>query len=438
MRRLRLTGLLRHPHEPRVLLLRSDRTWRPVRATVREQTWMADARAAAPALERRLGMRPWLLRHVSFAHDEERDVLEVVQELESTDEAWSPPSNGRWVGRADLGRLRLRDDERELVASYLGGLGRVPPGRPPWSQPGWRSELRAWLDDELARLGRRLRGLEQVKVWGISTVVLARTDRGDLYFKVSAALPLFVNEAVVTQRLAARFPGFLPQPVAVEPERGWILFEPFEVIGWEIPLDVRRELFRRFAGLQVQTAALARELIDDGCLDRRLPVLERHVDELLADRRALHRLTTAEVRSLRRLGPKLHELCRRLDALGLPATLVHGDLHPGNVARIDGALAYFDWTDACVAHPFVDLHTLQWERDEAIREELLDAYLEPWREVASEEALREAVALAAAVTPLHHAVSYATITRSLERASMPELDATHEFLREAIARAREL
>jgi aminoglycoside phosphotransferase (APT) family kinase protein len=141
---------------------------------------------------------------------------------------------------------------------------------------------------------------------------------------------------------------------------------------------------------------------------------------------------------LRRVAPRLHELIRRLDALGLPATLVHGDLHPGNVARIDEELVYFDWTDACVAHPFVDLHSLQWERDERTREAILDAYLEPWRAVAAEETLREAVALARVVTPLHHAVSYATIAASQEPSSRSELDATHQFLREAMARVREL
>ena len=92
---------------------------------------------------------------------------------------------------------------------------------------------------------------------------------------------------------------------------------------------------------------------------------------------------------------------------------------------------------AGVAHPFVDLHSLQWERDEATRAVLLDAYLEPWRAAAAEETLREAVALARVVTPLHHAISYSTIAASLEPASRPELDATHEFLREVLARVRE-
>ena len=435
--RLRLTGLVRHPNEPRVLLLRSDRTWRPPRALVDLSTWVADCRALLPAYERRLGLRPWLLRHVSVDHDEDRDVLETAQELE-LDGAWEIPAHGRWVARDELDRLRLRDDERALVSTYLDRLGDVPPERPPWSRPGWRGELRGWLEAELARLGRRLVGLEQVKVWSISTVLRVETDRGDLYFKVSAPLPLFVDEAAVTDRLAARFPGYVPAPVAVDRERAWMLFEPFDVVGWDTPLETRCELLRRFAGLQVRAAARVDELLADGCLDRRPAVLERQLDELLDDRAALHRLTTAEVRSLRRLRPALHDGIGRLDALGLPATLVHGDLHPGNTTWLDGTLAYFDWTDACVAHPFVDLHTLQWQPDEAVRAAQLDAYLEPWREVAAEVKLREAVALARVVTPLHHAVSYSTITRSTEPAARPELDATHSFLREALARIREL
>ncbi len=136
--------------------------------------------------------------------------------------------------------------------------------------------------------------------------------------------------------------------------------------------------------------------------------------------------------------PELKAICRRLGELDVPPTLVHGDLHLGNATRIDGELRYFDWTDACVAHPFIDLLSLQWEPDEANRAALLDAYLEPWLEVAPAERLREAVDLAGVVIPLHHAVSYATIGANLEPSARPELDAAHAFLREVLARVTAL
>ncbi len=120
------------------------------------------------------------------------------------------------------------------------------------------------------------------------------------------------------------------------------------------------------------------ELLADGCLDRRLEVLEAQIHPLLHDPVATARFTADETAELRGLEPALVELCRRLDALELPATLLHGDLHMLNVARLNGDLVYFDWTDACISHPFLDLISLQWEPDEASRAVLLNAYLEGW------------------------------------------------------------
>jgi Phosphotransferase enzyme family len=237
-------------------------------------------------------------------------------------------------------------------------------------------------------------------------------------------------------RLAERFPGYVPRPLAVQPEHGWMLLAEFgEVFRGDVSLEVRRELLRGFAGLQRLTAPVTDELLADGCLDRRLGVLEGQIEPLLDDPEAVHQLEPAEVAELRRLAPALKEACGRLDACGLPSTLVHGDLHLGNVTRVDGELQVFDWTDACISHPFIDLQSLQWERDEASKASLLGAYLEPWRDVASAERLQEAVALAGVVIPLHHAVSYQHIVAGLEPAAKPELDATHEFLREVLRRA---
>jgi Phosphotransferase enzyme family len=426
---MRLFGALRHPVEPRILFLRSDRAWRLPRVLAGD-LWIAQADAVGDAFARRLGTRPWLLRQLRFGEDE------AVFELELSDPAWIPPSHGRWVARGDLAGLRLKDEEqRLLLEAYLDALERddVPPERPPWARPGWVAGVREWLDHETARLGHTVLAIEQVKTWSISAVLRVRTDGPTLYFKVSAPLPLFVDEAAVTAELAARFPGYVPAPLAVEAERGWLLLAEFEeLLGWSEPIETRRELFSRFAELQRRSVPLADDLLAGGCLDRRLHVLEAQLDPLLENPVAVARLTPEETSELKRLAPKLKRACRRLDALGLPATLVHGDLHPGNAARIDGELAYFDWTDACVSHPLIDLHSLQWVDDESVRAALLDAYVAAWDGAVS----AEAVELARIVTPLHHAVSYSTIVANVERSGQGELDATHGFLREALAQVR--
>ena len=433
-------GALRHPAEPRILFLRSDRAWGLPRLVARE-LWIANAEMIVPAFERRLGTTPWLLRQLSCHEDEEANRIEAVFELALRDRDWRPPAHGRWVGRDDLDALRLRDeDQRELLSSYLDALEHddVPPKRPPWARLGWLDDVRAWLEPELRRLGRSLRGIEQVKQWSISSILRVQTDGPDSYFKVSARLPLFVEEGPVTAMLARRFPGYVPEPLAVDEERGWMLLSAFdEVVGWKAPLEVRCDVLERFAGLQRRSAEQADELVAAGCLDRRLEVLATQIDPLLANPGAVARLRADEIEELERHVPVFREACRRLADAGLPPTLVHGDLHVGNVARNGGELVYFDWTDACVAHPFIDLLSLQWERDEASRTALLDAYLRGWDGVESPQRLRAAASLAAIVIPLHHAVSYSTIVAGLEPVAKPELDATHGFLREALARAKD-
>jgi len=432
-RRTHLFAVVRHPREPKILLTRSDREWRLPRAVVPGAVWGADARAVAPALAGRLGTPVWLLRQLHSAEKE------AIFELELLDADWEGPAHGRWLGAAGLDGLRLKDEaQRPLLAGYLEALerGDVPEQRPPWALPGWGADARSWVELEVRRLGHSVAGVEQVKHWSISSVLRVSTDGPDFYFKVPARLPYFVDEAMVTARLVERFPDYVPAPLAVDLERGWLLLPEFdEVFGWDAPLELRRQALRRFAGLQRRTADLAADLLADGCHDRRLNVLETQVDQLVHDPEAVARLTDEEVIELRRLAPELKALCGRLAALGLPSTLVHGDLHMMNVARVGGELVYFDWTDACVAHPFVDLLSLEWETDEADRAALLDAYLEPWQGAVTADALREAVALAAVVIPLHHAVSYQRIVANLEPSSKPELDATHGFLRQVLAHA---
>ena len=404
------------------------------------RVWAADAETVLDAFEQRLGARPWLLRRAAVANDEQARKRDALYELELVDDLWAIPGHGRWVGRDELAALALADDdERDRLTAYLDRLGDVPAQRPPWARPGWLPEVRRWVESEAERLGHVVLGIEQVKQWSISSVLRVETDGPELYLKVPIRLPLFVEEGVVTRRLAERFPEYVPMPLAVEPDQGWMLLARFEeLLDWDSPLETRQEVLRRFANLQLRTAELTGELLGDGCLDRRLDVLEGQIEPLLDDPDALRHLNADEVAELRQLVPALTDICRRLAACGLPATLVHGDLHVNNVARIDGELRYFDWTDACVAHPFIDLLSLQWERDEASRVALLDAYLEPWREVAPAERLREAADLAAVVIPLHHAVSYATIVANLEPSATGEADATHEFLREVLAKATAL
>ena len=161
------------------------------------------------------------------------EAAQAVFEFALRDPGWQAPAHGRWVGRDELGALRLRDEgQRELLARvpHLARAGRGPPeDRAPWARSGWLEDVRAWLEPTAGAarpLAPRRRTEEAVE-----HLLGARGSRRTARTSTSRSrrrLPLFVEEASVTAMLAERFPGYVPAPLAVEPERGWFLLPEFD------------------------------------------------------------------------------------------------------------------------------------------------------------------------------------------------------------------
>ena len=115
------------------------------------------------------------------------------------------------------------------------------------------------------------------------------------------------------------------------------------------------------------------------------------------------------------IAPTLVDSCHRLDEIGPGHTLVHGDFHPWNVVfGTGGATRVFDWTDAAVSHPFVDLATYVFRtQDVSVRRSLVDAYVGAWSTQGSEESLREAAALGLVVGALYQVQTYRALLPTL-------------------------
>jgi aminoglycoside phosphotransferase (APT) family kinase protein len=112
--------------------------------------------------------------------------------------------------------------------------------------------------------------------------------------------------------------------------------------------------------------------------------------------------------------PALIEACLRLDAIGPGPSLVHGDFHPWNVVHGPGTTRIFDWSDAAVSHPFVDLATYVFRtQDVSVRCALVNAYLAAWSTGGSDESLREAAALALVVGALYQVQAYRALLPTL-------------------------
>lgn len=295
------------------------------------------------------------------------------------------------------------------------------------------------MADTLAATPWQLRGpVRQFKVCGISCVLRAPTDRGDVFFKVAGGSDLFGDEPATLAALAREFGDVVPAPLAHEPAQRWMVLPDLGTTLRESP-DHELRVAAMVAHGRMQRALAGRpgELLAAGLHDRQLAKLAAQIDPLLADSEAQLVLGADLHARLVAIAPALRAVCRQLAAYNIPASLVHADLHAGNVAVRDGRLLIFDWTDASLAHPFFDLVTFVFAarslpEGEALAERIVAAYLQLWEHLESPERLREAWQLAAVAGALHQLISYQYILAGVEPA------ARWEFADEPVEFAMEL
>jgi hypothetical protein len=357
-----------------------------------------DARAVNEAVRALVGLEVTTLRRIPAASDE------WWFELECHEPQRTPPGC-EWADGAGLGPVVARClDEREDD----GGRFRVP-----WARPGWYAEAVGWIRGHLPSAI-----VEQERTWSISTVLRARTGGGDFFFK---AVPvLFASEPALTCELGRRHPACAPPVVALDRERRWFLMEDFAGRALE-EKDVPAvcDALRAYARLQVDWIDRADDLTRLGCPDRTLDALEADIDVVLGDTAALlpgrpEGLSPAELARLPALAARLRDACESLRAYGLPPTLEHGDLHPGNVRRQNDGFLVYDWSDGCVSMPFFSLVPFLEFGAVPHAREARDAYLDEWRAYAPIQHLVEAFELAQFLGRFHQAIGYHRITRQTE------------------------
>lgn len=323
-----------------------------------------------------------------------------------------------------------------------------------WQHPDWLAEVKDWIETELATRnhGRSLAGpLDQFHVRPWSTVIRVPTTAGSLYFKAVPAQLAY--EAALTVALAHWHPDTLPQVVAADTARGWLLLgdggqrlrEPLRAEGsgerWQTILP-------RYAEIQKDLAVRTEALLALGVRDRRLACLPEKLTMLIevAHSQALpppRGLTDEEYHRLEQLSIVFPDLCTELAAGPIPESLDHGDFHDGNIFWSNGRYTFFDWGDSGVTHPFFSLratfvsleHSLSEEEAAAWFGPLRDNYLASWREYGTRETLQATFQRAQRLAPLiaalrwHAALSildapaqsdYAHAVPSLLRELLPE------------------
>lgn len=438
-----LHALLPHLAEPQLLLLPGDNGWRLPHRQVAEHLWATAVGRATDFLQQAMALPGEALRYVHYRRDEETHHVEALFVFTNDDAGWQPPSGACWVDAAALTALALaREEQRPYLESYLAELAGAPPPphRAPWTRPEWPAEARAWASETLAGLGRPLTGpLKLIRSWSITSMLRGPTAAGDVYFKATRDLPLFVDEGRVQTGLAAWFPGEVPPPLATHPNHNWMVTADFgATLDWESPPEKAVEVYRRYCRLQQATAVDPDRLLTLGCHDRRPSVLATQIEPAMDVGFPLSQLTAEEKSDLRALLPWLKEACAAVETFAVPPTLVHGDLHFANVAEDAGQYSFYDWSDACLAHPFFDTIKIAYQSKPDDAEWLRKRYLELWTEHESLKRLGELWTLAQPLSALHQAVSYVHIVANIEAATQHELNWGLDYwFRQVLATARE-
>jgi Ser/Thr protein kinase RdoA (MazF antagonist) len=225
------------------------------------------------------------------------------------------------------------------------------PLRMPWARPGGPAADLAWAANAAAAAGLQVVGRPmQHRTWNLSCIwsipvrgPSAHQER--LWLKCVPGF--FAHEAAVLRRLSGHP---VPRIVAAQGHR-LLLAELPGRDGYDATTAEAKQIIECLVALQLATAPLVPALLAEGVPDARHDAFARELQSVVA-RRAPHDPV------LRRLADEAATRLAQAEDCGLPDVLVHGDAHPGNARIGVSPPVLFDWGDAWIGNPVLDLAVL--------------------------------------------------------------------------------
>ena len=271
------------------------------------------------------------------------------------------------------------------------------PLRQPWARlPGVR-ELLGWASRQVDLTGRPV----QRKTWNLSGLFGLPTADGWVWLK---AIPGFAAaEPAAIAAFAQVDPDLVPAVVASGPGR-LLLADVPGADCWDASPRLAADAVHRLATAQARIGQPP-----SGLPDRRPEILAAAVHELL-DGPVGTELSAAEVRAARSLRPRWEMLAD----CGLPDVVVHGDFHPGNWRRGDGASVVLDFADAHLGNPVLDgLRAIDF-LPASRRRPVAGAWIDAWTAAVPRSRPAEALRIAEPLAHLAYAVRYQEFLDNIE------------------------
>jgi hypothetical protein len=295
------------------------------------------------------------------------------------------------IGLEQILGSELAEQQRAHLASLLSGDTDSP-----FARIGWIDEAIEWVESATDRKLSSKTGIEQLNAGGPFSLVRFHTD-DDWHYWLKATGEPNAHEPAITRLLSELGQDYLPKLISSRPEwNAWLMSGEGSGIE-ELPTD-SLQLFRlledaveSMAELQIKTKGLRHDLLDAGAFDQGMKTFQAHSEALfdyLEEAMSLQTSTKAprlEKARLQQMQRIFLDVCRRMEDLGLPETIVHGDMNHGNILTGCGHCQFIDWCEAYVGNPLISLeHLLLFNRVESaevrafVNRALKERYRDVW------------------------------------------------------------
>jgi hypothetical protein len=329
--------------------------------------------------------------------------------LECWNHAETRDASAEWVPISSLSEKSFQDWADYLAVqrsvakcnAYSRGTG------VPFAQLGWFRELQIWVGEAIRPLGLQLKGpLRQFNASPSFSLIRFETDGPAVWFKAVGEPNL--REFPITVALAQLFRGHVPPILSTRPEwNGWLTPEVKGTnVGETREITLWKMAAAALANLQIESIGKHAQLRDSGARDLSAATLSDQVRPFLdvmgrlMDQQTKVPPAVLSRKELAFLGNRLQDALCLVEELGIPDTLGHLDLNPGNIIVSPDRCVFLDWAEAYVGHPFFSFEYLleHFRRvagvDAGLEEQLITPYTAQWGLLVSSAVIDEALTVA--------------------------------------------
>jgi Phosphotransferase enzyme family len=300
------------------------------------------------------------------------------------------PAEFRTILPEQLPSEELSEQEQALLLAVLNGDTKSP-----FEAAGWINEAIAWVEIATGRRVSSKSDVEQYNAGAGFTLVRLRMEGGCDYWLKATGAPN-THESQVTSLLSMLCRGWVPEVVAERPAwNAWLMRDdgvgivalPREASG---VMRLLQSMVGSLAELQMRTVGAEAALLEAGALDHRTHVLRTEAGSLFSYMDEAMRLQTStkvprtETKRLQELQNIFEDVCSHTEDLGLPDTVLHGDMNLGNILVTGERCVFIDWCEAYVGNPLVTFEHLL----------LLNQIEDPWEKASCDQRLRDAYRIA--------------------------------------------